>query len=241
MRASKWRSALIGDIQLINKLRLTPVTTPCDVRDQTDIDNDLTRTFPTEPWFHDHLDNIRTILMVYADTTPTIGYAQGMCFIVFVLYYVYYQDCPEHVVNDCIFSLHGIMGNIAPLYPHDQADEDIGRWLDSVSGTVRLKLLYRIPSLAVKLRNTMFIKLMIIKTGPALFANWFSLQDVLIVWDYIVKPDMFENIINVFCALMMHNRDIYMYFDTEKILQLTSIKSFYRVSSVVSYAHSLKH
>ena len=32
-----------------------------------------------------------------------------------------------------------------------------------------------------------------------------------------------------------------LYFDTEKILQLTSIKSFYRVSSVVSYAHSLKH
>lgn len=241
MRASKWRSALIGDIQLINKLRLTPVTIPRHVRDEVDIDNDLTRTFPTESWFHDHLDALRTILMVYADTTPTIGYAQGMCFIVFVLYYVYYNDCPEHATNDCIFSLHGIMGNLAPLYPRNDEDVDICKWLESVSSTVRLKLLYRLPRLAVKLRNTMFIKLMIIKTGPAMFANWFPLQDVLLIWDYILQPRMFENFINVFCALMMHNRDIYMHFDTEKILQLTSVKSFYRVSSVVSLAHSLKH
>lgn len=241
MRASKWRAALIGDLELIHKLRQTPVIPPDEVRDQNDINNDLTRTFPTESWFLDHLEDLRTILMVYADTTPTIGYAQGMCFIVFVLYYVYYQDCPKHVINDCIFSLHGIMGKIAPLYPRDDEDLDIGRWLDSVSSTIRLKLLYRVPKLAVALRNTMFIKLMIIKTGPAMFANWFSLQDVLLIWDYILKPGMFENFINVFCALMMHNGDIYMNFDTEKILQLTSVKSFYRVSSVVSYAHSLKH
>ena len=172
MRASKWRAALIGDLELINKLRQTPVVLPDEVRDQNDINNDLTRTFPTESWFLDHLEDLRTILMVYADTTRTIGYAQGMCFIVFVLYYVYYQDCPKHVINDCIFSLHGIIGNIAPLYPRDDEDADIGRWLDSVSSTIRLKLLYRVPKLAVALRNTMFIKLMIIKTGPAMFASY---------------------------------------------------------------------
>ena len=77
MRASKWRHELIGDITLIDKLRACPLIPPSEIKDQMTMDNDLRRTFPTDAWFtKEHLHNLSTILMVYADTNPTVGYAQ---------------------------------------------------------------------------------------------------------------------------------------------------------------------
>jgi len=241
MRASKWRNVLIGDISLLNKLRSCPLKRPVHIKDQTTMDNDLRRTFPLDTWYSkEHIKNLSTILMVYADTNPTIGYAQGMCFIVFLLYKVYYKDCPQYAVQDTYYSLYTIMKYIRPLYPRDEHDEYINSWLDSTSSIIRLKLLYHSPKLAVRLRNTGFIKLMLIKLGPALFANWFSLEDTVVVWDYIFKCNMFDRVLNIMTAMFMVNRELYLNLSDEKVLQITSVKSFYKISSVVSCAHSLR-
>lgn len=241
MRASKWRHELIGDMTLMDKLRACPLMPPSEIKDQMTMDNDLRRTFPTDAWFtKNHLHNLSTILMVYADTNPTVGYAQGMCFIVFLLYKVYYQDCPKYALEDTYYSLYTIMRYIRPLYPRDEHDQDINKWLESTSSIIRLKLLYHSPKLALRLRNTGFVKLMLIKTGPTLFANWFSTDDTLILWDYIFKDDIFDNVLNVLTAMIMVNREIYMNLSDDKILHITSIKSFYKISSIVSCAHALK-
>ncbi len=243
MRAAKWRSALIGDMELIRQLRQSVIKAPLIIRDQTDMENDLRRTFPKNQWFNtdEHLRNITTILMAYAEANPNIGYAQGMCFIAFVLYYIYYNDCPEYAVHDTFFSFHTIIRFIRPLYPRDSSDTHIIKWIDSTSSIIRLKLLYRYPKLAAKLRNTGFVKLMLIKTGPALFANWFKLEDTLILWDYLFTEDIFENMLNVIGAMIVHNREVYLHLNEEKILHLTAVKSFYRVSSIVSYAYTFEH
>ena len=112
MRAIKWRNRLIGDIELINRLRkskLSPSHNEIKV-----IDDDIVRTFPQCKWFYKHYDEITKILLCYADQNPNMGYAQGMCFIVFPLYYVYYTDCPEHATMDTFFSLHTLMHHLRP-------------------------------------------------------------------------------------------------------------------------------
>jgi hypothetical protein len=241
MRASKWRHVLIGDILLLDKLRSCPLERPFHIKDQTTLDNDLRRTFPLDAWFNkkEHLRNLSTILMVYADTNPTIGYAQGMCFIVFLLYKVYYNDCPKHAVADTYYSLYTIMKFIRPLYPRDEHDEMINPWLASTSSIIRLKLLYHSPKLAIRLRGTGFIKLMLIKLGPTLFANWFSCDDTVLLWDHIFNDDIFDRVLNVLTAMIMVNKELYMNLSDEKILHITSVKSFYKISSVVSCAHTL--
>jgi len=243
MRASKWRAALIGDLDLIHKLRQSTIIPPNVIRDQSTMDQDLKRTFPTVQWFNKdtHLNNISDILMAYAKVNPNIGYAQGMCFIVFVLYKVYYEDCPEYVVHDTFYSLHTLIHYIRPLYPRDCDDKHITKWLESTASIIRLKLLYRSPKLAVKLRNSGFIKLLLIKTAPALFANWFKIEDIVILWDYLFTGDTFENMLNAITAMIVCNRDIYLHLNEDKALQITAIKSFYKVSSVVSYAHTFQH
>jgi len=242
MRASKWRAALIGDLDLIHKLRESTIIPPDTIRDQCTMEQDLKRTFPTIEWFNTdkHLNNISDILMAYAKVNPNIGYAQGMCFIVFVLYKVYYDDCPEYAVHDTFFSLHTLIHYIRPLYPRDSEDKHITKWLESTASIIRLKLLYRYPVLAVKLRNTGFIKLLLIKTAPALFANWFKLKDIVVLWDYLFTGDIFENILGAISAMIVCNRDIYLHLNEEKALQITAVKSFYKVSSVVSFAHTFQ-
>ena len=68
MRAAKWRSALIGRVELIRELRKTDIVPPDNIPDQIDMENDLKRTFPMVLWFTNtrHLGNIETVLKMYA-------------------------------------------------------------------------------------------------------------------------------------------------------------------------------
>jgi len=242
MRAHKWRTALLGDVKLIQKLRESIVDRPLTIRDQSDMEADLRRTFPRDTWFntHEHLGNLTTIIMTYAHTNPSVGYAQGMCFITFLLYRVYYHDCPTHAISDTLYSLHGLMRHIRPMFPRDSHDTQVVIFIDAATNIIRLKFLYNYPQLTHKLRNKDYVKLMFIKCGPALFANWFEMEDTKIIWDYIFDGDIFDNILTVVGAMILHHKEIYLQLCDEKILELTSIKSFYKVSSIVSYARTLK-
>ena len=243
MRAAKWRNVLIGDMKLIRILRESPVVPPDRIRDQTTMNNDLRRTFPTVGWFNTekHINNIRTVLMAYAEINNSVGYAQGMCFIAFVLYRVYYEDCPKFAVHDTFYSLHTIMGFLRPLFPRDDKDPYVMKWIDSTAGVVRLKLLSRNAFLASKLRGFGYIKLLIVKTLPALFANWFDYNGLLLVWDHIFSTDdIFENTLNIVVGMLLYHKDVYIHLKMEKILELTSVKSFYKASSVVSHAYTLQ-
>lgn len=244
MRAAKWRNILIGDIDLIEKLRETPIIPPRHIRDQQVMDNDLQRTFPAESWFNTerHIENIRDIIMAYADVNQSLGYAQGMCFITFTLYRVYYEDCPKCAKIDTFYSLHTILGFLRPLFPRDADDPFVMKWIDSTAGVIKLKLLTKNAKLVSKLRGNGFIKLLLVKTLPALFANWFEYNDILLIWDHIFSnDDIFENTLNILVGMIIYHKDVYLHLRTEKVLQLTAVKSFYKASSVVSHAYTLKH
>lgn len=241
MRAHRWRYTLIGKLNLIRELRKTSLTLPLDRLEEEDvIMQDLCRTFPETTWYTDHLKDLRKIIMCYAFTNPAVGYAQGMCFIVFILYRVFHADCPKYAAIDTFYALHTIMHSIRPFYPRDQYDENVLSFIDSTSALVRLNFLTRHRSLATKMRGNEFIKLLLIKTGPTLFANWFDYDDTVLIWDYLFE-DIFPNFINILSAMITKNENIYLHMKYDKILHLISQKSFYRASSIVSYARTFSH
>jgi hypothetical protein len=240
MRAVTWRRRLIGDRKLLTKLRNSELVAPDYIRELKVIDDDLVRTFPQDTWFNDHHDKIKLILSCYAEQNPSMGYAQGMCFIVFPLYRVYYNDCPEHAAVDTFFSLHTIMHFLRPLYPRSKIDVNIRSYLTTASSIIRIKLLSDHIGLATRLRNSEYIQLLLIKSGPSLFANWFDLSDTETLWDYIFHGDLFENLMHVICAMLVVNKEIYMGFSYEKILEIIQVKDFYRVSSLVSCARTFQ-
>lgn len=242
MRAHKWRQRLIGDIKMINQLRKTTIVVPNIIKEQDTMLRDLKRTFPEIEWFNEreHIGNITSILKGFAHANPTIGYAQGIAFIVFILYYVYYNDSKEHVLHDTFYSLHTIISHIRPFIPRDSSDSRIQNWIDSAASIIRLKFFHNHPTLALKLRDTIHIKLLIIQTGPALFANWFDFEDTQLIWDYLFSTEnIFENVLDIIAGMIVSNKEVYLHLDTEKVLQITGLRSFYRVASIVSYAHTL--
>jgi len=243
MRATKWRLKLLGSMTLMTQLRKTNLILPSQrIPDQTTIVQDLVRTFPEDQWYVDHLSDIRKILICFAKHNPSIGYAQGMCFIVFVLYRVFYEDCPKYAVIDTFYALHTVMTHIRPLYPRPEEDEIILNFIDSTAALIRLNFISTHNRLAIKMRGNEMIKLLLVKTGPTLFANWFDYHDILLVWDYLYHDyNIFENFINIVTAMIICHEKIYLHMNYEKTLHIISEKSFYRATSIVSSARTFEH
>lgn len=238
MRATKWRAKLIGNIDKVTKLRDTceHLLVPSTILDETDLNNDLERTFPTLKYTSEQLRPIKNVLKTYAHVNREIGYMQGMCFIAFVFHYVYSHDNRIHMKADTYYSLTSLITFIRPVYPIHSRDPKPAEFLENMSKLIRIKLIYKHALLADKLRNLDYIKTLIIRTIPALFANYFSLDDTLVLWDYLFDGDIFENIINCYCAILVCNKQIYLHMNDEKIYTFILTPCFYRVASIVSAA-----
>lgn len=243
MRASKWRLNLLGSLTLMNTLRKTQLVLPLqNLPDHNTIMQDIVRTFPEDRWYTDHLSELSKILLCFAKHNPSIGYAQGMCFIVFVLYRVFYNDCPKYATIDTFYALHTIMTHIRPLYPRPEEDDIILSFIDSTAALIRLNFINSHQRLAIKLRGNEMIKLLLVKTGPTLFANWFQYNDLLLIWDYLFRDlNIFDNFINISTAMIICHEKIYLCMNYEKTLHIISEKSFYRAISIVSSARTFEH
>jgi hypothetical protein len=238
MRATKWRKTLVGDLERLTQLRDTceHLLVPNTILDETDLNNDLERTFPTLKYTSEQLRPIKNVLKTYAHVNREIGYMQGMCFIAFVLHHVYSQDNMTHVKADTYYSLTHIIGFIRPVYPIHSRDSKPAEFLENMAKLIRIKLIYKHPLLADKLRKLDYIKTLIIRTIPALFANYFTFDDTVVLWDYLFDGDIFENIINCYCAILVCNKQIYLHMNDEKIYTFILTPCFYRVASIVSAA-----
>lgn len=242
MRAVKWRQSLIGDMTRLALLRDTHehIFVPDKIADETDLNNDLQRTFPGLSYSDEQLEPIKNILKVYANVNREIGYMQGMCFIAFVLYHTYSNDDPENCIVDTYYSLTRLVGYIRPIYPVHAKDPKPTQFLNNMSKLIRLKLVCKHQALAGKLTNLDYIRTLIIRTAPALFANYFTMEDTKILWDYIMDGDIFENILSCYCAILVCNKDIYLHMNDEKIYTFIMTPCFYRVASIVSAAYAFR-
>lgn len=244
MRAHKWRKALIGAPETIRLLRQTNIPKTIDSEYRRVINDDLRRTFPENNWFTNHISELSNILNLYAYTNNGMGYAQGMAFIVFILYKIYYEDEPKYASQDTYYSFHKLITIIRPIYPLHDKDVRPNLFKDDIKRIVYLKIAHDHRDLAEKLKyHPDILPVLIYQCIPTLFGNKFAFKSSCLLFDFMIvsKPvELFNRVLCVLCGIIISLKEIFMSMSFEKILQLISAKELYNVRKIICIANKIK-
>ena len=188
MLASRWRKALMGGSKTLKLLRLTNLDIPIHSDYHETIHQDIVRTYPTNEWFTAHTKKLTNILNLYAYTNNGMGYAQGMAFIVFILYRTFHRDNPKHADKDTYYSFHKIINTIRPIYPLNKDDVSASEYMNDLKTLMYIKIAVNHRRLALRLKSMpMVMSVLIYQCVPTLFANKFNVEDATTVYDFILK------------------------------------------------------
>lgn len=216
MYAFKWKRKL-GILNLEDKV------IPQSLIYSNDLNKDMDRTFPTNKFFTPEIKlKIKNILLNYIEVNSAMDYFQGLCYITYALYYVFSKDKTTAEINT-FYALHKIIAPIRPCIPLDEDDIGPPAFISNLSKVIILKISEENIHLAEKLNELDIVKIYIVQGMPALFANWYDLESVIHLWDYIIDTTaikMFDNVIEFFTAYFLSYEKIIMNFQLEKILQL---------------------
>lgn len=204
---------------------------------------DLPRTFPTEPWFQDHMHTLAAILSAYASTNPGMGYAQGMAFHVFILYRTYYTDDPKHAVLDTYYSFHRLIHVVRPMFPLNCDDPHPPKFTSHVNALLPLLVSAIDTQLAHKIKEyPVIIYAYTLQGLPTLFTNKFQLKDSPIVFDFIVDVSsvrMFQRALCTLASIIVLFKPIFMYMEYDKILEMINIRAYYDVDRILRIAQAI--
>lgn len=188
-----------------------------------DLNKDMDRTFPTNKFFTPEIKlKIKNILLNYIEVNSAMDYFQGLCYITYTLYYVFSKDKNTAEMNT-FYALHKIIAPIRPCIPLNKDDIGPPVFISNLSKVIILKISEEKIDLAEKLNELDIVKIFVVQGMPALFANWYDLDSVIHLWDYIIDTTaikMFDNVIEFFTAYFLSYEKIIMNFQLEKILQL---------------------
>ena len=249
MRAQKWRDILIGNREIVTNLRKTKLVNVNELKlkpsDEADLKHDLTRTFPTHVFFRDEMNNISTIIQWYCHTNRGMGYFQGLCFMTFPLYYVFYNDDPKNAQEDTFYAVHRFIQVIRPCIPIKSNEKATLEFNETISKLVLLSLGEKNLRLQRKLLEEpwdIVVPTLVVQLLPSMFANRFSLEETLILWDYIIegKPaNMLGRTVNVIASMVLQLELIYLQFDFSQALTMMQCQENYNVYKIIITAKSL--
>ena len=242
-RAQKWRNYLLGSPATIYLLRESKVIAHKENQHEEVIRNDLRRTYPLNDFFTDHISDLSNVLNTYAHVNEGMGYAQGMAFIAFNLYKIFYEDDSLHVVEDTFYSLHKLIHVIRPAYPLHDKDTSALTFNENITSCIILLISKKETTLAKKVKELDIIKIFTIQTIPSLFGNKFTPEDCAILLDFIVHKSSFEMFHRVLCilsAMIISIKPIIMNMNYESVMGIMQNKGCYQVRRIIAIAHSIK-
>jgi len=186
---------------------------------------DLNRTFSDTGWFKPHLETLRDILNTFSVVNEGFGYPQGLNYLTFPLYYVYYHDHPSTAVEDTFYSLQSLVRVVLPLYPLNSKDSSALDTICSVANLVVLRCYEKEPRLTILFSDAHmpFITSLVSSMMPTMYGNVFSLQDTLILWDQILSSscnDMFKSIVQVMVQSILYHKNMFLHMPVEKSMLL---------------------
>lgn len=243
MIARRWRKVLLGTPDTLKLLRATNIKHAIHSNFNEAIHLDLVRTYPQDEWFTTHTKNLSNILNLYAYTNNGMGYAQGMAFIVFILYKKFYKDNPLYACQDTFYSFHKVVNVIRPIYPINAHDSSSTTFQDNLKHLIYFKLSRKHRELALKLKEfPVLMSTIIYNNMPCLFANKFSVDESSLLYDFIFVgncSDMFHRILSILCAIVISFEPIILSFTFDRILQIIAVKDYYNVRKILSIAYEL--
>lgn len=235
----KYMSAKTWKLKLIGKYPSSVASCPDhSVLPVDEINRDLHRTFPQEKWFENHRERLRNVLLWNAWSDRVVSYAQPFSFIAFTLYYVFQLDEPNSAMVSTYYSLHRLIGVIRPFIPLDESDSKPMKFMNTVTCLLRIHILEIDPFLNSKI-SPEFMMYIVMNGMPTLFTNWFSVQDSVLVLDYIIdksKETMFERLLKFPVAIMLTYRPLFVNMEWYKIFLL---KQIFSAKTIIARAKSL--
>ena len=218
MRASIWRRCLCPSSPYPP---LDLVLGPYDEQIQLD----LSRTFTNVKWFDSHRETLRGILNTFSIVNEGFGYPQGLNYLAFPLYYVYFQDQPETAVEDTFYSLQSLVRVVLPLYPLDAKDSSAFETICSVANMVTLQCYEADSKLSILFAETHapFITSLVSSIMPTMYANVFSLYDTLLLWDEIIAHscnDMFKKVLQIMVQAILFHKNMFLHMPVDKSMML---------------------
>lgn len=218
MRASLWRKCLCPSSPYPS---IELVSGPYDEQ----IDLDLGRTFSKEQWFDAHRETLKGILNTFSVVNEGFGYPQGLNYLAFPLYYVYYHDQPKTAVEDTFYSLQSLVRVVLPLYPLDASDSSAFETICSVANMVTLQCYEAEPKLSILFAETHapFMTSLVSSIMPTLYANVFTLQDTLLLWDEILSPSckvMFKQVVQIMVQAILFHKNMFLHMPVDKSMML---------------------
>ena len=218
MRASKWRKCLCPSSPYPP---LTLVSGPYDEQ----IVLDLNRTFREVKWFDAHHETLRGILNTFSVVNEGFGYPQGLNYLMFPLFYVYHRDNPKTSVEDTFYSLQSIVRLVLPLYPLDAKDTTALKSICTITNMVLLHCYEEDQHMGVLFKESHkpFIISLVSSIMPTMYANVFSIQDTLLLWDEIICPSsgkMFRSIMSVLVRAILFHKNMFLHMSVDKSMML---------------------
>ena len=241
-RAQKWRNCLMGSPSTIFFKREYSIKMEYLSKYDNEIQNDLKRTFPTSSFFTDHIVVLSDILNTYAYVNDGMGYAQGMAFIVFTLFKVYYEDDPIFATEDTFYSFHKVVQVIRPVYPLNAKDEKVLVFHQNLVPNVTLLLSKYNPTLAKRVNEIGIMDLLLYQNIPSLFCNKFEITDCCLLWDFILRKkhyDMFHRVLCVLAGMIISLEPVIMDFNIDSIMSIMQDQHTYNVRRVILHAHKV--
>lgn len=203
----------------------------CTSKYLAQITMDITRTFPKERWFDPHRDKLVSLLNTFASINPGIGYTQGMNYLIFPLWKVYYESTPEWAVEDTLCSMQSIMHMTLRAYPNHVSSSQLP-YLKTLAGIIRLRCITLEPAMIVLFEDSYmpFLTSVISMTIPTLFAAALRVDHVMILWDQLfsasTKRRMFNRAIDTLVCLLVHHKNIFIHLPLT-----TAMEVFQRLTS----------
>lgn len=214
MYGAKWKTKFQIEDQL-------DVEMPTSLIYNRDLNKDLDRTFPTVKFFKDHKYTLKNIILNFVEINSAMDYFQGLCYIVYSLFYAF-QDTvsPEYYT---FYATHKVVSPLRPIIPMDENDEGPRIFIDNISKLIILTIFQKKPELGKKLQELNIVNVFVVSGLPALFANWYNIDDVLLLWDFLFDNStskMLENIINYLTYFFIYHEKIILHLPFEHILQV---------------------
>lgn len=242
-RAQRWRSKLLGPHNTIHELRQCHVRLYTKSSYYDDIHNDLKRTYPLDDFFNEHIGDLSNILNTYAYVNKGMGYAQGMAFLAFILYKVYYKDDDTFAVEDTFYSLHNLIQIIRPSYPLNEKDKNVLDFNKNAVSTVMLLISKQNRNLAIKVKELNIMDIFICQNIPSLFGTRFTIDDCCVLWDFITNAftqyNMFHRILCVIAGMILSIEPVIQCMSYESVMSLMQAPGVYKVRRVLGFAYSV--
>lgn len=200
MYAARWKFKLLKNY----RIQFLPISNHCN----NDLEKDMKRTYPTVEWFRKHERELSNILLNFIEMNPALSYMQGMCFIVFTLFYTFrhsdFRSC------ETLYCLHKIVEPIRPIYPLNENDRSPLLFIDSTAKIILLKINQRSKALS-ELLDIDIVKIFIVSGFPSFFGNWYNLEETIKLYDVLIDESpvkMLNNMIQFLACFFLYHKQI---------------------------------